>query len=72
MEATKRMKEGYDCDLLSRLKERSEFGLTGDEMDELLKPEKYIGRCPEQVSAFVGRIRPLFSGAAEEKQDIEL
>ncbi|MCR5808181.1 MAG: adenylosuccinate lyase [Clostridiales bacterium] len=72
MEATRRMKEGYDCDLLSRLKERKEFGLTGDEMDELLRPEKYIGRCPEQVTAFVNAIRPMLEGAAEEKQDIEL
>ena len=72
MEATKRMKEGLDCDLLARLKEEKEFGLTSDEMDELLTPEKYIGRCAEQVTEYVGSIRPLLEGADETAADINL
>ena len=72
MEATKRMKEGYDCDLLSRLKEEKEFGLTGEEMDELLKPEKYVGRCAEQVSAYVASVRPMLEGADGSAAEINL
>ena len=72
MEATRRMKEGLDCDLLSRLKEEKEFGLTGEEFDELLKPEKYIGRCPEQVSAYIGSILPLLDDAALDTPEINL
>ena len=72
MEATRRMKEGLDCDLLSRLKEEKEFGLTGEEFDELLKPEKYIGRCPEQVSAYIESVKPLLEGAADDTPEINL
>ena len=72
MEATRRMKEGLDCDLLSRLKEEKEFGLTGEEFDELLKPEKYIGRCPEQVSAYIESILPLLEDAALDTPEINL
>ena len=72
MEATRRMKEGLDCDLLSRLKEEKEFGLTGEEFDELLKPEKYIGRCPEQVTAYIESVKPLLEGAADDTPEINL
>ena len=72
MEATRRMKEGLDCDLLSRLKEEKEFGLTGEEFDELLKPEKYIGRCPEQVAAYIESVMPLLEGAADDTPEINL
>ena len=72
MEATRRMKDGLDCDLLSRLKEEKEFGLTGEEFDELLKPEKYIGRCPEQVTAYIESVKPLLEGAADDTPEINL
>lgn len=72
MEATRRMKEGEGCDLLSRLKESDEFGLTGEELDELLKPSLYIGRCPEQVKAYVEAVRPLVEGADVKAEDINI
>ena len=72
MEATRRMKEGEGCDLLSRLKESDEFGLTGEELDELLKPSLYIGRCPEQVKAYVEAVRPLVEGADVNTEDINI
>nr|MBQ6241274.1 adenylosuccinate lyase [Lachnospiraceae bacterium] len=53
MEATAGMKAGEPCDLLDRLARTEEFGLSREEMEEILKPEAYIGRCPEQVSAFL-------------------
>ena len=72
MEATRRMKEGMDCDLLSRLKNEPEFGLTGEEMDALLDPALYIGRCPEQVEAYVAGVLPMLGGAADDKADIDV
>ena len=72
MEATARMKNGEKCDLLSRLAEEKEFGLTEAEMAELLSPGLYIGRCPEQVTAFVEKVRPLLEHADGKSADISL
>lgn len=72
MEATRRMKEGESCDLLARLKEEKAFGLTGEEFDEVLKPALYIGRCPEQVEAYVNKIMPLLADADEDEAEINL
>ena len=71
-EATARMKEGEECDLLARLAARKEFGLTEEEMEGLLSPEKYIGRCPEQVAAFLQKIRPLLQDVGKAAVEIEL
>ena len=70
MDATAEMKAGRDCDLLSRLAAEKQFGLSEEEMKELLKPELYIGRCKEQVSLFLERLQPILSTA--EKQDITI
>ena len=72
MEATSRMKNGEECDLLSRLASEKEFGLTEDEMNELLKPELYIGRCPEQVTALVNKIKQLIQDADGKFSEINL
>ncbi|MDD7674419.1 MAG: adenylosuccinate lyase, partial [Oscillospiraceae bacterium] len=53
MEATARMKNGESCDLLERLAKEKEFTLTQEEMESLLTPSAYIGRCPEQVERFL-------------------
>jgi adenylosuccinate lyase len=65
MEATARMKEGEKCDLLHRLAAEPAFGMTEDELQAVLEPKRYIGRCPEQVDAFLAQVRPLLSGAAD-------
>ena len=72
MEATARMKQGEGCDLLSRLAAEERFGLTLEEMEELLEPSLYIGRCPVQVERFIKKVRPLIAGAANEKAEINL
>ena len=72
MEATARMKNGEECDLLTRLAAEKKFGLTEAEMTKLLNPSLYIGRCPEQVSAFVNKIRPLLQGADGKSAEINL
>ena len=40
--------------------------------DGLLKPEDYIGRCPEQVDTFLRKVRPVLEGIPEESADIAL
>ena len=72
MEATAKMKNGEECDLLSRLAAEKEFGLTEVEMNTLLTPSAYIGRCPEQVDAFLGKIKPLLVGVSHENTEIDL
>lgn len=72
MEATARMKEGLDCDLLARLALRPDFGMTQEEMEALLDPSAYIGRCPEQVDIFLAAIEPLLVGADRKTAEINL
>ena len=72
MEATAKMKNGEECDLLSRLAEEKEFGLTQTEMNELLNPSLYIGRCPEQVTALINKIKPLLIGVSGKSAEINL
>ncbi|MBQ7247059.1 MAG: adenylosuccinate lyase [Lachnospiraceae bacterium] len=72
MEATARMKDGEKCDLLDRLAAEPEFALTLDEMNALLEPSLYIGRCPDQVDAFLAKVRPLLSGAGEGSAEIDV
>ena len=45
--------EGLDNDLLERIAADPAFNLKLDELDEMLDPSAYIGRCPEQVSEFL-------------------
>ncbi len=72
MEATARMKNGEECDLLDRLSREDAFGLTKTEMEALLDPAKYFGRCPEQVDAFLEKIRPLLKDVRRQAVKIEV
>ena len=72
MEATARMKNGEDCDLLVRLSEAPEFGMTLEEMERLLNPIDYIGRCPQQVENYLAEVKPYLSGASTETEEINL
>ncbi len=72
MEATARMKNGEDCDLLSRLANEKQFTLDENEMKRLLDPSLYIGRCPEQVDALVNKVLPLTEGISRESAEINL
>ena len=72
MEATARMKNGEDCDLLARLAAEPAFGLTEAEMSALLAPEDYTGRCAEQVSALIAKVRPLLEGVERNNAEITL
>ena len=72
MEATARMKEGEPCDLTERLAAEPEFALTREELESLLEPSRYIGRCPEQVDAFLREVEPLLKGASTEDVEINV
>ena len=72
MEATARMKNGEDCDLLVRLSQAPEFGMTLEEMERLLNPIDYIGRCPQQVENYLAEVKPYLSGASTETAEINL
>ena len=72
MEATAKMKNGEECDLMTRLANEKEFGLNETEIAELLKPELYIGRCPEQVDLFLNKVKPLFEGIEHTTAEINL
>ena len=72
MATTAKMKEGEPCDLLQRLAAEPIFGMTIEEMEAVLNPSAYIGRCPEQVEAFLAEVEPLLSGTMAETADIDL
>ena len=59
MEATAKMKDGEPCLLPELLAQHPEFNMTEQELTELLDPMDYVGRCPQQVEAFLARLSPL-------------
>ena len=67
MEAGRQVKEfGRPNDLLERIKNDQAFDLRDEEMENILMPEKYIGRANEQVKEFVNEyILPIVN--SEEK-----
>jgi len=66
------MKEGENCDLLSRLAATGAFSMTEEEMAAVLDPKLYIGRCADQVTEFLHQITPMLSEASEKGEDISL
>ena len=72
MEATAKMKNGEDCDLLSRLSAESEFGLSEEDMNKLLNPNLYIGRCPEQVMMLIEKINSFITDVSAGSSEITI
>ena len=72
MRATEAMKNGEPWDLIAELAAEPAFGLTEAEIRAEMKPESYIGRCPEQVAAFTAKCRGLCTDAAKARADITL
>jgi len=69
-EAGNRVKtEGASNDLIDRIRESDVFDLSDNDLTDLMKPEMYIGRAPEQVVEFINdEVDPLLQCA---KDDIE-
>ena len=72
MEATARMKNGEPCNLPQLLAQDSEFHLTEEQIRAGLQPEKYIGRCPEQVEAYLQTLAPLLKEVQSSSVDISV
>ena len=72
MDATAKMKNGESWDLLAELSGHPEFHMTREEMEGTLSPEKFIGRCPEQVEAYLQKVQPLIAGVSGGDADITL
>ncbi len=71
MAATARMKDGGECDLVSRLCEEKELGLNESDLTALLQPELYTGRCETQVTNYIRKVRELIAGADRIPVDID-
>ena len=63
MAATARMKEGKRCDLLDRLAADPAFGMTRAELDAVMDPALYTGRCAQQVERFLSECASLLADA---------
>ena len=72
MDATARMKAGQSWDLLADLSAHPEFGMSKEEMEAVLDPALYIGRCPEQVERYLETLKPVLSGVTGEAAAIDL
>ena len=72
MNATAKMKNGEPWDLLAELSAHPEFGMTKAEMEAVLEPPAYIGRCPEQVEQFLASIQGVISNVSKVSAEINL
>jgi adenylosuccinate lyase len=62
--------EGLENDLLDRIAADPAFGVSRQELDEDLRPERYIGRAPEQVDEFLAEwVEPVLERHAGEFTD---
>ncbi len=58
--AEKTRAEGGGTDLLARIARDEAFGLDADELTDLLRGERFVGRAPEQVDRFLdGFVQPV-------------
>ena len=72
MEATAAMKEGRDGDLLKKLSDEPALGLSYDELEKLMEPHQYTGRCGEQVERYVGSLRPIIEEASASDEELDI
>ena len=72
MAATARMKEGEPCDLLERLAGDPAFGMTRAELDTVMDPRIYTGRCAEQVERLIAEYEPLLQDAPRADAEISV
>ena len=72
MDATAKMKAGESWDLLADLSRHSEFGMSKTEMEAVMDPSLYTGRCAEQVATFLSQVRPLIADVGQAEAEINL
>jgi adenylosuccinate lyase len=77
MAASKVVKEdGGENDLLSRIASDPIFGVTLEELQAIVSPEKYVGRAPQQTKEFIEEVvnpaLKAYDFVPEEKPEINL
>lgn len=72
MEATANMKQGKSCNLMEILATRPEFGMTLEELEAVLEPTLYTGRCAEQVERLVAELQPMIGDTAAGNAEINV
>lgn len=74
--AGKRVKqEGLDNNLAELIAADPDFGLTKEEIEAKMKPENYIGRCPQQVEEFIENcVKPIIeaNGVSDDVAEINV
>ena len=66
------MKNGERCNLPEILAQHPEFGMTQEEIEAVLEPSLYIGRCPEQVERFVESVKGLYEDVDGDNGEINI
>lgn len=72
MTATARMKNGEKGGLVELLGAEPKLGMRAEEIEKVLNPSRYIGRCPSQVEDFINKIKPLIADADIELEEINI
>ena len=72
MQAVDKMKKGLEWNLLEDLADQKDMKLSKDEIKGILDPKLYIGRCVNQVEAFVNKLKPLTEDADTDIASIDL
>jgi adenylosuccinate lyase len=73
MEASRHVKEdGGDNNLLDLIRDDPTFAAVHDQLDSLLDPPRFVGRCPEQVDAFLANdVDPVLARFAKVAATVE-
>lgn len=71
IEANDHIKQGLPNDLLAILLTK-DIGLEKDELDGILEPSKYIGRCVNQVINFNNKVKPYLRDLEKVEDNINL
>ena len=76
MIAGKRVKQdGLDNNLCELILAEPMFNMTKQELDAIMKPENFIGRCPQQVEEFISNcVQPVLeaNGVSDDKAEINV
>ncbi len=76
MEAGKRVKkEGLDNNLCELILAEPMFMITREELETIMKPSNFIGRCPQQVEEFIQNcVQPVLdaNGVSDDKAEINV
>ena len=72
MDATAKMKNGESWDLLADLARHPEFGMSRDEMEKVMDPALYTGRCAEQVAAYLEAVKPFIADIVRTETQINI